>query len=406
MRIFDKRGLGAEDDLRLPLSRRRALLLLGGVALLAGCGPTATTGLPGQATLPPPELPRPTGGLGTGSVKIGLLLPLTAPGAAGALASSMKNALELGLNDFPGNDLSISVKDTLNTAEGAAAAAQAVIAEGVELIIGPIFAAEVRGVAPVASAANIPVFAFSSDPSVAAPGIYILGFMVDDQVRQMMAQASSAGNRSMAAIISDGGYGTLAEAALRQTAPRYGIRLVQVQRYAAGAEAQAVQQVLSIRGQIDSLFVPDGPPAAASIASALTAGGLSFAQTRLIGSGQWNDPSVYSNPALTGGWFPAPDIAGFQGFAGRYRSAFGSEPPLTATLAYDAVVLAAGLVRAAGQQRFQRSVISNPEGFLSSVNGLFRFNADGTNDRGLAVYEIAGASPRLVQTAPRAFTGF
>ena len=69
-------------------------------------------------------------------------------------------------------------------------------------------------------------------------------------------------------------------------------------------------------------------------------------------------------------------------------------------------MLAAGLVKAAGPQRFQRSVLANPEGFLSSINGLFRFNADGTNDRGLAVYEVTGASPRLVQPAPRAFSGF
>jgi hypothetical protein len=206
--------------------------------------------------------------------------------------------------------------------------------------------------------------------------------------------------------VSDGPYGVLAEAALRESTTRSGMRLVQIERFTAGNAAAAAQAVAANASQIDCIFVPDGPGVAPTVASALQTAGIDLARVKLLGSGQWNDPSVYTSAALTGGWFPAPDISGFQGFAGRYRGMFGADPQLVATLAYDAVVLAAGLVKQAGLQRFQRSVLTNPEGFLSSVNGLFRFNADGTNDRGLAIYEVTGAAPRLVQPAPRAFTGF
>ncbi|MBS1168855.1 MAG: LppC putative lipoprotein [Proteobacteria bacterium] len=386
------------------LSRRFALLLMAG-ATLAACSPMSRPS-GGDMLLPPPTGPAVSGEvLGTGTVRVALLLPKTAPGNGAALAVAMQNAATLGLNDFSGNDLTILVKDTGGTAEGAAGAARQAISEGAELIIGPIFAAEVGGVGPVARAANVPVIAFSSDPSVAAPGVYILGLLVDGQVRRVVAEAAKSGRKSIAAIMSQSAFGNLAEAALRQEAGRYGMRVVAVERFPAGGEAQAAAAIAAVASQIDCILVPEGAGVAPSVARSLRTAGVDFARIKLLGTGVWNDPTVYNDPSLTGSWFPAPEVSGFSAFASRYRSAYGSEPPFTASLAYDAVVLAAGLAKTAGAQRFQLSVITNPEGFLSAVNGLFRFNAAGTNDRGLAVYEVTGSTPSLVSAAPRAFTG-
>jgi len=386
------------------LSRRFALLLMAG-ATLAACSPMSRPS-GGDMLLPPPTGPAVSGEvLGTGTVRVALLLPKTAPGNGAALAVAMQNAATLGLNDFSGNDLTILVKDTGGTAEGAAGAARQAISEGAELIIGPIFSAEVGGVGPVARAANVPVIAFSSDPSVAAPGVYILGLLVDGQVRRVVAEAAKSGRKSIAAIMSQSAFGNLAEAALRQEAGRYGMRVVAVERFPAGGEAQAAAAIAAVASQIDCILVPEGAGVAPSVARSLRTAGVDFARIKLLGTGVWNDPTVYNDPSLTGSWFPAPEVSGFSAFASRYRSAYGSEPPFTASLAYDAVVLAAGLAKTAGAQRFQLSVITNPEGFLSAVNGLFRFNAAGTNDRGLAVYEVTGSTPSLVSAAPRAFTG-
>lgn len=389
--------------LSAPFSRRSALMLLTGTTV-AACSQVSRPINP--SLLPAPTGPAITGDIiGTGTVRIALLLPKSAPGNGASLALAMQNAAALGTTDFANNDLTVMVKDTLGTTEGAAEAARQAIAEGAELILGPVFAAEVAGVGPVARAASVPVIAFSSDPSVAASGVYILGFLVDGQVRRVVVEAGKSGRKSIAAIMSQSAFGNLAEAALRQEAGRAGLRVVAVERFAPGAEAQSVAAIAAIAGQVDCILLPEGAGVAPTIARSLKAAGVDLARIKLLGTGVWNDPSVYSEPALVGGWFPSPEISGFSAFASHYRSAYGSEPPLTASLAYDAVVLAAGLAKTAGAQRFQLSVITNPEGFLSSVNGLFRFNAFGTNDRGLAVYEVTGSTPSLVSAAPRAFTG-
>jgi ABC-type branched-subunit amino acid transport system substrate-binding protein len=408
----DERRPGVDGTLpgmttRHMVTRRGALALVGvSTIALAGCASGVDPYPRGIAPAPISPLPATGDVLGTGSVRVALLLPRTAQGNAAGLAASMRNAAELALADFRGNDLTVLVKDTRGTPEGAVEAVNAALAEQVELVIGPLFAAEVRAAGPIARNAGIPVLSFSSDPTVAAPGIWVMGFLVGDQVRQVVAQAAASGKRSMAALVPESAYGTLAEAALREAAARNGVRLVQVERYAAGDVTAKAQLVAASASQIDSVFAPEGPGVAPQVAAVLGSAGVDPSRVRILGSGQWNEPGVYGNGALAGSWFPAPDIAAFQQFAARYRGAYGADPQQTATLAYDAVVLAAGLVRAAGARRFEASVIANPEGFLSSVNGLFRFTPNGTNDRGYAIYEVTGATPSLVQAAPRSFAGF
>jgi len=65
------------------------------------------------------------------------------------------------------------------------------------------------------------------------------------------------------------------------------------------------------------------------------------------------------------------------------------------------VVLAAGLVRQ-GANPFRDEMMLRRDGFLG-VTGVFRFNPDGTNQRGLAVYEVNSGSARVLSPAPRAF---
>jgi ABC-type branched-subunit amino acid transport system substrate-binding protein len=94
------------------------------------------------------------------------------------------------------------------------------------------------------------------------------------------------------------------------------------------------------------------------------------------------------------------DTAGFNAFAGRYQARFNSAPTRTATLAYDAVSLAAALARTQGSQRFSESVLTNASGF-AGADGVFRFRPDGQIDRGLAVLELRNGQIVTVNAAPR-----
>src|ERR1700685_1140146 len=110
-------------------------------------------------------------------------------------------------------------------------------------------------------------------------------------------------------------------------------------------------------------------------------------KAQILGTGVWNDPRVMKLPALQGAWFAAPESAGFNAFAQRYKAKFNSTPARLATLSYDAVSLVAALARTQGAQRFSAAVLTNSSGF-NGADGVFRFRANGLNERGLAVMQI------------------
>src|SRR5439155_20862820 len=105
--------------------------------------------------------------VGTGQVKVGLILPLSAAGNAGVAAQSMKSAAEMALAEFQNPNIQLLIKDDAGSPQGAQQGAQQACDEGAEIILGPLFAGSVPATAQVARTRNIPVIAFSTDSSVA-----------------------------------------------------------------------------------------------------------------------------------------------------------------------------------------------------------------------------------------------
>jgi ABC-type branched-subunit amino acid transport system substrate-binding protein len=367
-----------------------------------------STYLPGQGPgAPPPEAagpPQQPTAVGTGQIRVGLLLPLSGAGNAGVAAQSMRNAAELALVEFQNPNIQLLIKDDGSSPQGAQAAAQQAIDEGAEIILGPLFGVAVPGAAAAARPRNISVIAFSTDSSVAGRGVYLLSFLPESDVDRIVSYAVSSGKRSFAAMLPDNAYGNVVEASFRQVAARRNARVIVLERYAPGQFQLAARNVAQALPQADSLLLADDGEALAGLTDALASAGAgnTMRNVQLLGTGLWDNPRVFSNPALQGGLFAAPDPAGYRSFANRYRAKYNQEPVRTATLAYDSVALVAALAKTQGQQRFTPEVLQNPSGF-AGIDGLFRFKADGTNDRGLAVMRVNQSGSQVAAAAPRSF---
>jgi branched-chain amino acid transport system substrate-binding protein len=403
--------LGVKGLVAMP-TRRRALagLIAVTAAILAGCSGTSNyfSSLPTLSSQQQPAAgpPVPETTLGTGQVKVALILPLSAGGNAGVAGQAMRNAAEMALAEFHSPNIQLLVKDDGGSADGARVAAQQALDEGAELILGPLFAQSVSIVGQIARSRNIPVIAFSTDANVATRGVYLLSFLPESDVARVVQYAASTGKRSYAALIPDNPYGTVVEAAFKQDIGRRGGQVVALEHYPHDKAGMAgpVRNIAQAASRADSLFIPDGGDALPDIAQALVADGVNTKKIQLLGTGLWDDPRVFQTPALDGGWFAAPDGAGYRNFANRYAARFKQQPVRTATLAYDAVALIAALVKTQGQQRFSFEVLTNPSGF-SGIDGLFRFRADGTNERGLAVLRATPSGPQVISPPPHSFGG-
>jgi ABC-type branched-subunit amino acid transport system substrate-binding protein len=378
-------------------------LLASAGALVAGCSQNSQY----PSSAPPPQSPQApqSASIGSGQVKAGLILPLSASGNAGIAGQAMRNAAEMAIAEFNSPNIQLLVKDDGGTAEAARLGAQQAIEEGAEIILGPLFAQSVGFVGQVARPRNVPVIAFSTDANVAASGVYLLSFLPESDVDRIVQYANSTGKRSYAALIPDNAYGTVVEAAFKQSiSRRNGSQIVALERYPhdKAAMANPVRSVAQASARADALFIPDGGDAVPDVAQALVADGVNLKRLQLLGTGLWDDPRIYAASALDGGCYAAPDGVGYRNFAARYRSRYSQDPVRTATLAYDAVALIAALVKTQGPQRFSQQVLTNPSGF-TGIDGLFRFRADGTNERGLAVLRVSTAGAQIAAPALRSF---
>src|SRR5262249_2608013 len=122
---------------------------------------------------------------------------------------------------------------------------------------------------------------------------------------------------------------------------------------------------------------------------------------QLLGTGLWADRGM-DRAAITGGWFAAPSPEADAAFNSKYKAVYAADPPPLAPLAYDAVSLIAAMSSGPPYHRFTQAALTDPNGFFG-VSGIFRFNADGSADRGLAVLQVNGDDTRVIDPAPRTF---
>jgi Periplasmic binding protein len=388
------------------LTRRKALAFSGSasLALLA----SACVGGSGLDPLAPGPSALPGGGqsagntIGSGPVRVGLVLPLSAAGGIGAAAGAIRNAADLAMSEFDKPDITLLIKDDRGDPAGARDAVQQALGEGAELILGPFTAVAVQQCSPLAKTAGRPMIAFSSDTSVAQPGVYLLSFAPQTDVARIIGFAAGRGKKSIAALLPEGAFGNVIAAEYQQQIASLGLTQGPVQRYAPGQAAAAARALAGQIGGSDALLVTDLTDAMAVTADAIGAAGIRNVQ--MLGTGVWNDLSVLQKPALQGGWFAAPDAAGFNSFAERYRKRFNTSPTRTATIGYDSVALAAALVRTQGGARFAPQTLTNPSGFAGQ-DGVFRFRPDGTNERALAVLQVTNRAAQVISPSPRGFGG-
>ena len=367
-------------------ARRAILAGLGcSILVLSACQTRAPIRpLPGEVE-PPPGAKH----------EVALIVPLT--GEDGPIGTSISNAARLALLDTGNQTIDLKIYDS--TQGGAAAVTARAIAEGNQLILGPLLAEDVRAAAPVAREARVPVIAFSNDEGVAGNGVYILGFTPRQSVAAVVGYAGARGVKRFGGLVPAGVYGERASQALATSVRAAGGTLGSVEtfnRSAAGVRTAA--NALNSKGRYDAVLVADSSRIAAQAATSLRAG------ARLLGTELWgNDRTIGTTAKLRGSWFAAAPDARFDQLVTRYRARYGKIPYRLGSLGYDSVLLTVRAARGWPPGRpFPQRVLTEKEGF-AGVDGIFRFGRDGVADRALEVREVTATGSKVVLPAASRF---
>ncbi|WP_353205552.1 penicillin-binding protein activator [Sphingomonas sp.] len=391
-----------------PSSWRRfaAAAMAAGALVLGGCqtvvprGPTPVRPpvvRPSQPQQPVVEqgIPR-----DTQRHRVALLVPLSGPNAG--VGQSLANATQLALLDSSNDRVRITSYDT---ATGAALAAQKALADGAQLILGPLLAEDVRVVTPIARRAGVPVVSFSNDSSAAGNGAYLMGYAPAQSVARVVNYARDKGMTSFGALVPNGTYGERASTAFLRAVEAAGGRVGSLQTYdrAAGSMTAAILRMTK-SAPYQAILIADGGSMAAAGVPVLHKNGMGGA--RVLGTELWNsESSIASKPALEGAWFASVSDGLYRQYATKYRARFGTAPFRLSSLGYDSVLLTIRIMRdwPIGAP-FPEDRLHDRGGF-AGIDGAFRFGRDNVAERALEVQEIRGGTTVTVSPAPGGFEG-
>ena len=373
-----------------------------------------------------------------GRVTVAMLAPLS--GERAALGKTILHAAQMALFDAAGERFVLRPYDTMGTPEGAQLAAIRAVEDGVRLVLGPVFSSSVQAASPITRKAGINIIAFSNDRSVAQPGTFLIGHLPGPQIERVVSFASSQGVRRLAALVPDNPFGVRIAAALDVATRAKGATVARIITYgsdrksidtavrdladydqrhkalvrlrtrltrrgddAALAEIDKLKNIETV-GDVDFevVLVPTAGDAIQSIIARLPYYDVPSGQVRVLGLSTWQGLDIAREPSLRGAWYPTAGTDQRPRFEQQFEALFGYRPGSIGVLAYDAMAVAATLVRSEEDPDLSETAITHPAGFIG-MSGLFRFRLDGLCDRAYAVSEIGPLGVRIVSEAKESF---
>ena len=374
---------------------RIAGLALALALVLGACNGTRVAGTGDPVQLREPDLGPvepiidPYGRTNANRTRVALLLPLSGRGSD--IGQALLNSAQMAVFDAGDDNFELVPRDTGGTPQGAAEAASLALAEGAQLILGPFFGTSVAEVRTVAESAGVNVIAFTSDRTVAGRNVFVMGFVPAGDVEQIVRYSSTQGHFNYAALAPNNPYGQTVVAALEESAASVGATVQRVEFYDPNsADQSASVEAIAEPGlfgtvEYDAILIPETGLKLRALAAMLPF--FDVTNVQILGTGIWDGAELGLEPDLVGSWYAAPQPELRTEFERRYFTLFGQNAPRLATLAYDAVALAAALSRMSDRPGFDIVTLTNPSGF-AGLDGVFRFRQDGVVERAQAILEV------------------
>jgi len=345
----------------------------------------------------------------TAPVQVALMVP----GGTGQpefdkIAASLENSARMAMADLNGASVNLRVYNTARNPVQAGQMATQAIADGAQIILGPLDAESANAVGVVATGANVNVLAFSNNTAVAGGNVFVLGNTFGNISDRLVEYASGRGITQFLIAHQDDLAGAVGRDAIATSVRASGGTVVGVQSYPfsqAGifSAAPTIASAANTTGA-QAVFTTDNMAGGLPIlASSLRESGLDPQNTPLIGLTRWDAaPQAAELPALQNGLFAMSDAGREAAFRNRYETTYGTRPHPLASIAYDGIAAIGALAATGDRNALSAASLTRASGFAGAT-GAFRLRPDGSNQRALAVATIVNNQISIVETAPLAF---
>ena len=338
--------------------------------------------------------------------KTAVLLPLS--GDSASLGDAFRNAILMAqLERSTDEATEISFYDTKGTPEGAVESYNQAKNEESDVVLGPIFSAEVSKISALNP--SVPVISFTSDTSVLDDDVYTMALLINQQVYRIVNYACQKGQQRFALLGPKDKTGEIVLNAFNkaiETCPT--IQLSHISMYDV-KNPDLTNAVAKIAPPLIDLKKDDLTEEEKALATNPTAERIDFDALFVFEQGVRLQQLI----SLLGYYDVTPNLVAFYGlatlraqhnrdlvgtyfadlpqeklrlFQKNYKEAFGSKPVMVSALGYDAISLVSYLSK---KGSLDKKSLEASEGYFG-INGRFRFNETGSNDRLLEMFQIRG----------------
>ncbi len=344
------------------------------------------------------------------AVPVALLVPRSSPDGGAIIAQSLENAARLAMADLQGAQIDLRVYDSGGQPGTAASAAQTAVADGAQIILGPVFAGAANSAGLAVASSGVNVLSFSNNPDIAGGNVFILGTTFDDVAQRLTRYAARQGRGNIFVVSGQDVAEATGRDAILRAISQTGANLAgqasfPVSQQGVTSTAPAIASQIQAAGA-SSVFLTSGTAGALPfLVDILPENGVSPATTQYIGLQRLDIPSsALSQRGLQGAWFALPDPERSAAFRARYQAAYGGAPHPIAGLAYDGIAAIGALVAQGRSDALTTGALTQSSGFAGS-GGTFRLLRDGSVERALAVAEIRNNQVIVIDPAPRRLGG-
>ncbi len=367
---------------------------------LSGCEKIAPM-VPDTSTEMPPMMDE--------GITIGVALGLTGVNAE-PYGIPMQNGLELAreeINMLSGGNLTFVTEDAQSTVEGAVAAVQKLVDQGVPAIVGIGISTHLKEAFPIANAAGVVAFSPISSASGINTGddfIFRTGLTVGVLNSNGTMVTHGKLDYKKSALIYDAAdtYSTSSNEAFEKTLTELGVDILTVETFQTGDTDFSMQLTNIMEMEPDTLFIS---ALSAEMTQIITAAKSSGISAQLIVPDltvqEIQEVGDAAEGAITfSGWFGMADIPGNHAFVEKYKAKHGSEPGPWAAQAYATLhILANAIVNAQSPDAMAiRDALAQTMD-LPTILGNFSFDPNGEAVYDPIVFMVKDGALQLFETA-------
>ncbi|MCL6707852.1 ABC transporter substrate-binding protein [Pseudomonas sp. R2.Fl] len=233
--------------------------------------------------------------------------------------------------------------------------------------------------------------------NLAAPtsGDGVINFAIDEADSAAQgAKIAIIGGKTNFVLLTQSDYPSDFDARVRAGIEKLGGRVTGSVRYEGGGVGvvDALRAAKAAISAADVVLIAGNTPATVTVITALKSAGAK-PDVALVGTSAW-DQQTYSSPAAKGALLLSFGRDNFALIRDRYNRHFNHTPSDASAYGYDAVALAAGIVRVDGAQAITLQKLTRQHGF-AGITGLFNINKNGVAERKLMPFAVGsgGISP-------------